>query len=231
MSDLYLIRHGQASFGAADYDVLSELGIRQSAELGKYTAQRPLHFDSVYTGPLKRQVDTAQHMVEEAERHGHEHPEVQVIDELSEYPAFELIDYFMPRVSKDDPQIAAALAEDAGPRTMNLVMQTVLTRWATGELVCDELESFAAFEARVVRGLRRIMHTEGRKRTVAVVTSGGPISVAMKHSLELPAHQTMRIGWIVANSSLTRFRFRDTELTLHSFNTVEHLHQDAVTYR
>lgn len=231
MSDLYLIRHGQASFGAANYDVLSELGVRQSAELGKYTAQRPLHFDSIYTGPLKRQVDTASHMVNEAKRHGHSHPQVRVLDELSEYPAFELIDYFLPRVREQDAELAAAMAADAGPRTMDMVMKTVLTRWATGELVCDELESFAAFEARVLRGLRHLMSTEGRGRTVAVVTSGGPISVAMKYSLELPAHQTMRIGWTVANSSFTRFRFRGDELTLHSFNTVAHLARDAITYR
>ncbi len=231
MSSLYLIRHGQASFGAADYDVLSDLGERQSADLGKYTAKRPLHFDAVYTGPRKRQIDTAKHMFDGASEHGTDHPEPVMLEDFDEYPAFELIDYFMPRVSKTDPEIGEALNKSADPQTMDRVIKTILTRWATGELVCDELESFAHFHERVIRGLRHIMANEGRGRSVAVVTSGGPISVAMKHSLELPAHQTMRIGWTIANASVSRFRYRGDELTLHSFNTVEHLDDPSVTYR
>jgi len=40
MGTLYLVRHGQASFGAADYDNLSELGHKQSARLGEYWRER-----------------------------------------------------------------------------------------------------------------------------------------------------------------------------------------------
>ena len=36
MGMLYLVRHGQASFGAADYDQLSELGARQCEALGRW---------------------------------------------------------------------------------------------------------------------------------------------------------------------------------------------------
>jgi broad specificity phosphatase PhoE len=50
MGNLYLVRHGQASFGAADYDNLSELGHRQSVRLGEYFASRQVHFDAVMTG-------------------------------------------------------------------------------------------------------------------------------------------------------------------------------------
>lgn len=231
MSSLYLIRHGQASFGAADYDVLSDLGIKQSADLGKYTAERPVKFDAVYTGPRKRQIDTAQHMFDAARSHGLDHPEPVMLEDFDEYPAFELIDYFMPIVSKSDPEISAALANNADAKTMDRLLKQVLTRWATGELVCDELESFAHFENRVLRGLRHVMETEGGQRTVAIVTSGGPISVAMKHTLDLPSHQTMRVGWTIANSSMTWFRYRQDEMTLHTFNNVEHLDDPSVTYR
>ena len=40
MGSIYLIRHGQASFGAENYDVLSPLGYRQSEALGDYLARR-----------------------------------------------------------------------------------------------------------------------------------------------------------------------------------------------
>ena len=58
MGTLYLVRHGQASFGAEDYDNLSELGHRQSVRLGEYFAGKGLEFDTVLTGTLKRHAQT-----------------------------------------------------------------------------------------------------------------------------------------------------------------------------
>src|SRR3954447_5496055 len=58
MGTLYLVRHGQASFGAADYDNLSELGHRQAVRLGEYWRERGMRFDAVITGTLKRHKQT-----------------------------------------------------------------------------------------------------------------------------------------------------------------------------
>ena len=58
MGTLYLVRHGQASFGAADYDQLSDLGRRQSERLGRYWRERGITFDAVLTGTLRRHAQT-----------------------------------------------------------------------------------------------------------------------------------------------------------------------------
>ena len=58
MGTLYLVRHGQASFGADDYDCLSALGERQSRRLGEYFKLRGLQFEAAITGTLKRQQQT-----------------------------------------------------------------------------------------------------------------------------------------------------------------------------
>ena len=60
MSVIYLIRHGQASFGTDNYDQLSAVGREQSAILGSYFAdlREPIH--GIYTGTLERQRETAQ---------------------------------------------------------------------------------------------------------------------------------------------------------------------------
>ena len=58
MGTLYLVRHGQASFGADDYDVLSPLGHQQSRRLGEYFKQKGVHFEAALTGTLNRQVQT-----------------------------------------------------------------------------------------------------------------------------------------------------------------------------
>ena len=42
MGQILLVRHGQASWGAADYDVLSPLGERQAAALGACLAGVPV---------------------------------------------------------------------------------------------------------------------------------------------------------------------------------------------
>ena len=57
MGTLYLVRHGQASFGADDYDQLSPLGWRQARRLGAYWRERlgsGLALDAVLTGTLRR---------------------------------------------------------------------------------------------------------------------------------------------------------------------------------
>ena len=58
MAELILVRHGQASFGADDYDKLSDLGWRQSRWLGEYLAARGTRFDRVIRGSLRRHTET-----------------------------------------------------------------------------------------------------------------------------------------------------------------------------
>ena len=63
MGNLYLVRHGQASLGAADYDQLSPLGVRQSQQLGQYFKQKGLQFEAVLTGTLRRHAQTHEGIV------------------------------------------------------------------------------------------------------------------------------------------------------------------------
>ena len=49
---LLLVRHGQASFGAADYDQLSERGQVQSRRLGDWLAQGGHRFEAVVVGGM-----------------------------------------------------------------------------------------------------------------------------------------------------------------------------------
>ena len=64
MGTLYLVRHGQASFGAADYDQLSPRGHEQCRLLGAYWRERGQRFDAVFTGTLKRHAQSLAGIVE-----------------------------------------------------------------------------------------------------------------------------------------------------------------------
>ena len=58
MGTLYLVRHGQASFGADDYDQLSPLGLQQAQRLGAHWLAHGQRFDTVLMGTLRRHAQT-----------------------------------------------------------------------------------------------------------------------------------------------------------------------------
>jgi broad specificity phosphatase PhoE len=236
VSTLHLIRHGQASIGAPDYDVLSPRGIEQSRALGRYLAQRPVRIDALYTGPRRRQIDTARHLADAAAELECVLPEIAVVPELDEFPAIELFRAWLPVVATENPELAeavAAMSSGAGIQAgaLQAAFEDVTHRWARGELDTGGLETFAGFCERVGRGVNAVMAAEGRGRKVAVVTSGGPISVAVRMCLGLADERTMRLAWTIANASVTELRWRGDELSLFGFNAVHHLDESLVTYR
>lgn len=260
MSTLYLVRHGQASFGAANYDVLSDIGSAQSRALGLYWAERGVHLDAVYTGPRQRHAGTTQHLFAGAREQGIEYPETAYLEELDEYPAFKLLAHWAPILTREDPAFRSLLAAVRGQRGVSNATSDadyeaaraaehivdrgniprferafgfIMDKWARGELDHDSLETFARFRERVSRGLRHIMETEGREKTVAVITSGGPVCIALQMALSLDDHIAIRQGWVIGNSSVSEFRYRDSHsLTLVRFNLCEHLRDESlITYR
>ncbi len=206
MSVLHLIRHGQASFGAEDYDVLSATGAKQARALGEHLAAGAPRVDAVYTGPRRRQRDTAQHLLDAARAAGASLPAAAVVDDLDEYPAFEIVKHCMPRLLVEDDEIRALSATDGGT---GRVFAEVVRRWLAGRLDSGPHEPFAAFAERVQRGLRRIMDAEGRGRSALVVTSGGPISVAVQAALELPPTALLKLQMVTFNASISEFKYRD----------------------
>lgn len=226
MSRLLLIRHGQASFGAADYDVLSKRGIEQSRQLGAHLARTGLAIDALYRGPRKRHIDTVAHMRAAAAETGHELPEPIALDELDEYPAFELLRYWLPQLRERHPRLAEGLARGSAR-----AIEEITQLWARGELDTGDLESFVDFEGRVSAALDRIRASHGRGVTVAAVTSGGPVSVAVKRCLELSPDKAIAVAWVVINSSITELAFSEERLGLIALNRIPHLDDALVTRR
>ena len=87
MGSIYLIRHGQASFGADDYDVLSPTGIRQAEILGDHLLNLGVRFDRVLSGGLRRQQHTARAALERLESSGLATPELEVDPAFNEFEA------------------------------------------------------------------------------------------------------------------------------------------------
>jgi broad specificity phosphatase PhoE len=243
VSTLYLIRHGQASYGVANYDVLSPLGVRQARRIGVALAHvHHPELDAIYSGPLRRQRETAQHLREAAAEAGRALPEPTIVEELSEYPAFELLRTWLPRLVDEDPSFRALAGEGAErPDAIALLdraFETIIGRWASGSLEDNNaIESFAAFGDRVKRAIEAVTrgHAGGR---VAAVTSGGVIAVAMRLALGFDDRRTMALGRLIRNASVSEFLWRSRgfawgpeDFSVVGFNHVHHLDHGEVTFR
>jgi len=246
VSTLFLIRHGQASYGVANYDQLSPLGVRQARAIGDTLAGSALHarpFDAIYTGPLKRQRDTAMHLREAATAGGRALPEIAVIEELEEYPAFELLRHWVPRLVAEDARFAPLAGEGVERpemvRLLDLAFEKIIGAWGRGEIVTEGVESSADFVARVQRGIERIVRGHGRGARVVAVTSGGVIGAALHLALDFAHARTLDVGRLVRNGSISEFAYRSTDFawrpgdfSLVGFNHVEHLGDlEMITFR
>jgi len=225
---LYLIRHGQASYGAADYDQLSPGGIAQARAVGRWAAGARL--DALFAGPLRRQQQTAQYAHEAA---GGTLPAPEGLAELAEYPAFEMLQHLVPRLVAEDPKFEA-LKTAPTPRLLDEAFHTILGRWASDEWGVEGIERVGTFVARVRTGLTHMLASAPSGARIACVTSAGPIGVAVGLTFGIPDARMVRTSIVIRNASITELRFRTQDfarnaawkpeqVSLVTFNLTSHL--------
>lgn len=237
MGSIYLIRHGQASFGAEDYDVLSPLGHRQSSALGDYLSQLDIRFDRCVSGAMKRQQDTARTTLQRiADRADREMPPIEVDPAFNEFPADAVIQAHMPELLQVEPNALHILSNAASHRReFQRLFSYVIQRWVSGEHEKEGLESWQGFVERVRQGLERLLNEADRKDRIAIFTSGGTITALLQLAIEVPPIKAFEMNWQIVNTSLSQLKFRDRELALASFNSHVHLelmkNPELITYR
>jgi broad specificity phosphatase PhoE len=234
LSELILVRHGQASFGAESYDKLSPTGARQVAMLANHWQGLERRFDVLYSGELRRQQETAELLKPVVES-----STVNVLAGLNEYNGEPLIRMYL-RDHALSEGFDLAPGEHLQDRKMfQLVLEAASRHWIEGSLIagCDDgdFEPWREFQARVHAALNDIMarHTGGSK--VVAATSGGVIAVALQLALQLPDNHTIATNWMVNNSSVTRLVYGRGKVSLGSFNTLSHLEtpelRELITFR
>lgn len=228
MASLYLVRHGQASFGADNYDVLSELGVRQCRLLGEWWRERGLSPVRVFSGPMKRHRQSL-----EAFAMGlGQALSVEILPGVAEFDHENVLEVYRPEFS-DKSAILRFLADAPSPRqALHQIFIEAISRWHDGRFDDEYQEAWPVFRQRVLAafaGLRQ------NNRDAIVFTSGGAISVMVQAVLGLDDARCFALNGITLNSSVTRFLYRPEETTLHHFNNTAHLdvHNDAalITYR
>jgi broad specificity phosphatase PhoE len=239
MSWLTLVRHGQASFFAEDYDQLSPLGQTQARLLGEHWCRRGVVFGEVYTGPRARQRQTAEVVGACYRRAGLPWPEPAMLAELDEYDFGGLLQRLAPALAAQDPGFSdlvegyrRSVGEAEQGRAFQRMFEALTLHWLAGLSALEGLESWLAFRDRVRRGLEHIRTRPGSGRRVAAFTSGGFIGTTVQHALAAPDRSALEVNWRLRNCSLTELVFSRHRLTLDSFNTVPHLEDAELwTYR
>lgn len=224
MGQIYLVRHGQASFGAADYDQLSQLGVEQARVLGKWFAQCGVQFNQAITGNLKRHKQTAAACLAELDAS----LPVTAIADFDEYDH----DDVLTRHRERDP--IAAHDEGKSNASFEKLFREAMHRWMGGGADADYRESWPAFKQRCVGGLRKLIDGAGPSQSTVVFTSGGTIAVICQELLGLSDLQTANLTWSLANASVTRVLYKPGRVSLNYLNNFAHLEQAApasITYR
>jgi broad specificity phosphatase PhoE len=225
MSELFLVRHAQASFGTGDYDRLSELGHRQAQWLGEYFRYRKLEFDRVICGSMVRHRQTAENIFRGMGRE----PSESITDPAwNEFDFEAIVSAFLEQFPEERP------SQDASSRAFSRILRNALQAWAEDRLEGPLPERWQQFEARVGRALSSMTSQQDERGRILLVSSGGAISMALRQVLEAPASAMVHMNLQLRNSSISHLFFKGQNLHFSAFNHVPHLdHPDraeAVTY-
>lgn len=236
MSELVLVRHGQASFGEDSYDRLSPLGHRQVDILARHWEAAGERFDHLYSGTLRRQQETARALQPLA---GIDDDGVRVEAALNEYDGSPLISSYLREYGATEGFDVPPGVRITDRRLFQQVFEAAAQRWIDGTLNPTEedegYEAWPDFQERVHSLLERLMERHGSGSHVLVSTSGGVIALMVQAVLRMPDAQAIATNWMINNSGVTRIRYGGKRRSLVQFNSLSHLetpeHRELITYR
>jgi broad specificity phosphatase PhoE len=219
MAVILLVRHGQASWDAEDYDQLSEAGLEQSGTTGQWLASHGVQPTAVVTGTMRRHVQTA----EAAAGAGWWSAATTQDVGWNEFDHVQMLAVHGAPDGNGDDQMTRG--------EFNAWFESAARRWASGDHDTDYDEPFHAFTARVEGALRRTTSALGPGDVAVVFTSGGPITWVVATLLGGGVDAWTRLNPVTVNASVTKLVVGARGTTLVSFNEHGHLEPDRVTYR
>lgn len=221
MGVVLLVRHGQASFGSADYDRLSAIGRRQAyllaVRLGeRHAAPPPGRALQVVSGGLSRQRGTAAPIGAACG------VPVQVDPRWDEY------DHVAITADRAADLVVDPRDPGRGRHRAAAVLDDAVRQWVAG--TSRGTESHAAFLRRCSQALETVTGNPG---TTVVLTSGGVIAAICAAQLDLPTTRWPALARVLVNTGITTIVAGRQGVSLVTFNDHAHLEQDRelITYR
>lgn len=221
MAVIYLLRHGQASFGTADYDVLSSVGELQAKILGEELRRREPRVHTVWSGTLRRQLATAAACL----------PAADVGLKVRQDPRWNEYDHLglVPEGQATDPADLAASA-----RRFQAALDDALSRWLAGDGAAGTTGTWMRFSDDAVAAANDVFAGLPRGGAALVFTSAGLISALCTRLLNLPPEGFLALNRTMANASITKVVSGRSGVSLISYNEHGHFegqHRELLTYR
>jgi len=230
MSELFLVRHAQASFGSENYDHLSELGFQQARWLGEWFQHRGIYPDRIVTGTLLRQKQTAECISENL-------PKPCPSEEDAGFDEFDFHALTALYCRLTDQTLPGP---EAGPRPFFQLLRKAMLAWSRGELHATAnskfkppLESWQEFNTRVAESMSRLQAAQ-KNQKIVVVSSGGAIAMALSQILQCSVETLVDLNLQAKNSGFSHLFFNQRTMLLNSFNNAPHIEtaerHHALTY-
>lgn len=211
MPVVVLVRHGQASFRAANYDALSQLGRTQSAAAGTELARRELRDPVVTSGSLVRQRDTAAIIAAEIGTKS----AVTVDDRWNEYDHVGMV------------RSHAGVVDVSEPKAFQAVLDVALESWVRA----DRPEGWRGFAGGAGAALRELVDSLAPGQDAVVSTSGGVIAAVCGGLLSLPAEGIVALNRVTVNAGFTVLAVGGSGISLVTFNDHAHFTGEAAALR
>jgi broad specificity phosphatase PhoE len=238
MAVVYLIRHGQASFGKQDYDQLSPIGERQARVIGHHMHRFLPGLDCLCSGGMVRQ-DRSAEIAREAM--GKEPPPLRTVPAFAEYDHVALFRAYLPSFLSASDNQAGTLEELLEDRQqLERALRHVLTSWMQGDPhEGPPVLAWPEFCAGAGTALAKLLSDSGPKSRLAIFTSGGIISALLCSLLDLSAQRALGLAISLYNASITQLYCPADggigDILLMGYNNITHLEmtgdRDLITFR
>lgn len=206
MTEILIVRHGQAAFGTDDYDRLTEQGWHQAQLLGRYFRSVGVAFGSVFIGSLRRHRETLAGIADAFDTL----PDVEVLPGLNEYDFHGLVAEY--------GRLRQQTIDHTNSKAFYRSLRDALLAWERREL--QGSESFAEFHRRVLATLDTLAGAAG---PVLVVTSGGAASAIAAEVLGADVATLVNLNLQSRNTGVSRYFCKNRRWSMNQFNGAPHL--------
>ena len=224
MARLYLVRHAQASFGAENYDKLSELGLKQSTYIPGHFSDDPTVSRALYRGDMLRHKETADYSFTGMTPIIH--------PGLNEFDHMNVLTVYQPDINNKEKMMEIVMNQKDPKQFIEDEFRNAILRWMNEEGTTSYNETFRDFKARITAAIQEVISTarKEKQKEVIAVTSGGVISLYMTILMDMPQERMIEMNQHIANTSVTSLLFNDKKTTLSYYNNFSHLPKDMVTF-
>jgi broad specificity phosphatase PhoE len=231
MTCIYLIRHGQASFGHDNYDCLSSLGEQQARVLGEHFFKRNIVFDAVVRGAMHRHAQTAEQCLLALKT---KIPALLIDARWNEYDHQDILAQFDPQCANAQGVKSWVMAQSNPQTALEALILKAFSRWIDSQHDGDYLESWTAYQQRIHIALAELIAQHKNAKHIAVFTSGGPIALLCQHLLGVRAKQLMQLNWTLVNCGVSKIIVSRKGPVLSSMNehaTFDNQYPELISYK